>query len=347
MSGILVNTAKVANGEVENAQAIITAQDADRKGFASFEFGNFFNSSVPVLKNYSEFEVNGSLSRFQSGDETVKYLGNSVGATLEDATNAPQNVLLYLCILPYTANTFEFVLRGNIAVAYDNAFGGIYENGTTTRVIGGCVFTGSAWVAKWAINNSELLMTGSSPFIRMFADGLNLNIRKIVGANQLGIVDTPISNYEPTASDAAAGIIPTSIPIQYPCALHVWVRYASSPSWKIAAIGEAAGITSSRVSLFGDDTVIGIGLEKLHTDGTWIKYGEPVKIFGFNSTYNNKSVIIPIHGPGTYRIAPVAGYRHNDVSGNQYGNIPAFTYAPGISIISASIVSVFGSKVDY
>lgn len=50
MSGILVNTAKVANGEVENAQAIITAQDADRKGFASFEFGNFFNSSVPVAE---------------------------------------------------------------------------------------------------------------------------------------------------------------------------------------------------------------------------------------------------------------------------------------------------------
>lgn len=348
MSGILVNTAKVANGEVENAQAIITTQDAQRKGFASFEIGNFFNASAPVLKNYSEFEVNGALSRFQAGDETVKYLGNDVGDTLEEATAAPQNVVLYLCILPYTSNSFEFVVRGNITVSYDNALGGIYENGTTTRIIGGCVYTGSSWTNKWAINNAELLMTGVNPFIKMCGEGLDVNIRKIIGAYQPGIVDNPISNYTPTASEASSGIINATIEVNYKCILHVWVQYASAPKWKLADIGKAMIFASTAttaakfVSLFGDDSVIGIGLLRQHTDGSWIPYTSPVKISGFNSTYNNKSVCLSVD-PGVYRIAPIAGFKYHGAGASESEE----TLAPGIAKMSVSVLAVQGTKVGY
>lgn len=352
MSGILVNTAKVANGKVENAQAIITTQDAQRKGFASFEIGNFFDASIPVLNNYSEFEVNGALSRFQSGDEIVKYLGNNIGDTIEEATAAPRNVPLYLCILPYTPNSFEFVVRGNITVAYDNAFGGIYENGTTTRIIGGCVYTGSSWINKWAINNGELLMTGVDPFIKMCSEGLDVNIRKIVGARQPGIVDTPISNYVPTASVAESGVIPGTFGVDYLCDIHVWIKYASSPTFALApkSLGECVtkvDIATDTMSVLGGRSTLIIYLQRQHTDGTWIDYGSPVKITGMTSQYNNKSAYLNNIMPGTYRVRIESGWEKK-VSGYGQYNVPTYlTYSCGVGQISVSILNVFGSKVDY
>lgn len=345
MSGILVNIAKVANGEVENAQAIIAAQDADRKGFASFELGNFFNSSVPVLKNYSEFEVNGSLARFQAGDETVKYLGNNVGDTLEDATSAPRNVQLYLCILPYTANTFEFVVRGGIAVAYDNAFGGIYENGTTTRIIGGCIFNGTSWINKWVINNPELLMTGVNPLLKMYADGLEGIFRKLICYNP-NIVDTPISNYVPTSAVAASGIIPEVLNIDYPCVINVWVHYATTPLFKLFPDGCGSGSGTNTKALIGGRDVLSIGLLRQHTDGAWMTFGAPVIMRGLNSTYNNKSVQIPVPSPGKYKLFIESGF--DTIVTCWSSSAPTITtYACGIGQISASVSSVFGSTVDY
>ena len=354
-SSAAVNTFRNGDTSIENftsmQQTIIQVlRDKDNFDLYNFEYGN---TAAPGIVSGSIVGVNYVLYPFNS-TELALYLAPD--GTEADASSAPDGeyVIIFkpsvIGGVGYCAMYVYPFAEGQIV--YNSAYGHYVVSGTQNRVVGGVTKSGASWTKKWIyqLNGSSeesTTVARPDPTVRIYNDGADIYFRRI-RAYVPGVVGTPINNYTPTASEASAGYINQTIELKYKCILQIWVKYAATPQWKLADIGNAitapatAELAAREISLFGDEATIGIGLLRMHTDGAWIPYGQPVKISGFTSTYNNKSVYLSVD-PGTYRIAPVAGYKHHGSGRTE----PAVTNAPGINKISVNVMAVQGSTVDY
>lgn len=347
-SSAAINTFRNGDTSIENftsmQQTIIQVlRDKDNFDLYNFEYGN---TAAPGIVSGSIVGVNYVLYPFNSTELALYLATDGMQADASSAPDGEYVIIFKPSVIGGVGYCTMYVYPfAEGQIVYNSAYGHYVVSGTQNRVVGGVTKSGASWTKKWIyqLNGSSeesTTVARPDPTVRIYNDGADIYFRRI-RAYVPGIVGTPISNYTPTASEASAGYINQTIELKYKCILQIWVKYAATPQWKRASIGEADS-DGHDVSLFGDNTVLGIGLERLHTDGSWIPYGEPVKITRFNSTYNNKSVCISVD-PGTYRIAPVAGYIHTPVGYQQSES----WNSPGIGKISVSVLAVQGSTVDY
>lgn len=338
-SSAAVNTFRNGDTSIENftsmQQTIIQVlRDKDNFDLYNFEYGN---TAVPGIVSGSIVGVNYVLYPFNS-TELALYLAPD--GTEADASSAPDGE--YVIIFKpsvvggvgyCTMYVYPFV-EGQIV--YNSAYGHYVVSGTQNRVVGGVYKSGSSWTDKWIYQlngSSEEITTAARPIptVRIYSDGADILFRRI-RAYQPGPVATPVDNYVCTSETASSGTIPVNIPVEYPCALFVWVKYSSS-------------LVFPASYEYGSQTTIFVGLKRLHTDGSWVDFGRPSRIDGLTSTYNNKSVYVPVSTPGTYRLHITSGETEVP-TGDLYHGGHCFARC-GISRISASVLSVFGSTVGY
>lgn len=325
------NKYEIASNAITGADSLLGCMDLQSLGMNQMTLKNMDNTSVPVAAKGSFCDIGSSRYRLKSADTAAQFISNESGSVFVPASNAPENTNLAICMMVTGEGKATFALKVPVNVVYEPEYCGFYESGTMFRVFGYCRRIGSEFPKdyKWIIPKDFNLYAKFS----IYSDGLNIDIRKIIGAYQQGIVANPISNYAVTSGDAITGIIPVSIPINYPCLLFVWLTHASSP---VLPLSPEYGPSSSRF----------IWLQRQHPDGSWVNVGRPARIDGLNPTYNNKSVYIPVTVPGTYRLMCQSGSSEVYAGGSQSG--PTYTTERGgIGRISASVVGVFGSKVDY
>ena len=352
-SSAALNTFRNGDTTTENftsmQQTIIRLlADKDKVELYNFEYGN---TAAPGITAGSIVAVNHILYPFDS-TELAQYLATD--ETVHAASEAPNG---YYAIIakPFIDGDGAFCsiylfpfTEGNVEYRAD--YGGYYIAGTQWRVIGGALNTSGAWTKKWRyqLNGSSgerTTIARTTPTLRMYSDGADILFRKIRAYNP-DIIATPISNYVPTEAVAETGVIPGLITVQYPCVVNVWIEYTATPLFKLFPDGCGSGSGTSTKALIGGRDVLSIGLLRQHTDGAWMTFGAPVIMRGLNSTYNNKSVQIPVPSPGKYKLFIESGW-DTIVYWGSSSSPTITTYACGIGQISASVSSVFGSTVDY
>lgn len=349
-SSAALNTFRNGDTSIENftslQQTLIRLlADKDKVELYNFEYGN---TAAPGITAGSIVSVNYILYPFDD-TELAQYLASD--ETVHAASEAPNGDYVIIA-KPFIDGDDAFCsiylfpfTEGNVEYRAD--YGGYYISGTQWRVLGGARNTAGSWTKKWRyqLNGSSgerTTIARSAPTMRMYSDGADILFRKIRAYNP-NIIATPISNYVPTEAVAETGIIPGLITVQYPCVVNVWIKYAATPLFKLFPDGSGESYTKAPI---GGRDVLSIGLLRQHTDGAWMTFGAPVIMRGLNSTYNNKSVQIPVSSPGKYKLYIESGW-DTIVSGGYSSASTITTYACGIEQISASVSSVFGSTVDY
>lgn len=312
--------------------------DKDKIELYNFEYGN---TAAPGITAGSLVSVNYILYPFDS-TELAQYLATN--GAISAASSAPDGEYVIIA-KPFIdgddafCNIYLFPFtEGNVEYRAD--YGGYYVAGTQWRVLGGALNNSGSWTKKWRyqLNGSSgerTTIARNDPTFRMYADGADILFRRIRAYNP-NIIATPISNYAPTTADGAAGVIPTVISIQFPCILHVWVHSGT--------------VQFKKAGIFTADSTLLVGLVREHTNGDWIDMGVPGIITPLNNTYSNKSVYVDIPKPGNYKLRLASGNAdRSEITG--YGPSGAIyemvDHSPGVGLVSASVLAVFGSTVDY
>lgn len=204
MDLIQINNYEMASDTIENASSMVVSLDKTRAGMDQISFSNFTNDAVIGIKAGSLAEVNGSFFRAES-DGVAQFIANAAGSSFVDASNAPENTDLYICLVPSAVGKVTFSLKACAAYTYEPTFRGFYETGTQNRIFGICRKVGGVFPTayKRLLMRPELLENLASPMLALYSDGLELNARRIAPAFTKGRVDTAYN--DTTAKDWGDG----------------------------------------------------------------------------------------------------------------------------------------------
>lgn len=218
------NNYSIADGSAENVDSLMECTDAQRLSLDEMSFGEFSTTNIPTMLAGSLATVNGSLCGPATTDGVPLYIGNDAGSTFQAASAAPENVTLYLCLIPSAPTAVTYSLKACAAVAYSPERRGFYEVGTQNRVFGECRKVSGAYPSN--LKRLYVRPENIESFVKMYSDGLEVDARKILPAYTAGRVSGAIYSLDAQTDHTVEKVTNiVNVRLDYPAVIEIAGMY--------------------------------------------------------------------------------------------------------------------------